>query len=85
MPEWGLWYIELASGKNYVVNVTSCDVDALNFDDSAWIASTGVQLSRFLAKGPHPESEIEVMGPGSFPRGLISGVWRWGHAMPVTQ
>lgn len=86
MPESGYWYIELASGKNYVVHVTMCDPDMLHFDECAWIADTVGRLSAFMEKGPVGiNSEVEVMGPGKFPRGLISGVWHWGHAMPVTQ
>lgn len=87
MPESGFWYIELASGRNYVVHVKMCDLDMLHVDESAWIATTGnQQLSDFLAKGPRPgDAEIEVMGPGMFPRSLISGLWRWQHDMPVTQ
>ena len=85
MPESGYWYIELASGKNYVVHVKLCDIDMLHCDETAWVADTGVRVGEFIKDGPKPASEIEAMGPGRFPRSLITGLWAWPHAMPVTQ
>lgn len=87
MPEGGYWYLELVTGKNYVVHVKGIDPDMLHFDESAWIAHTGEQcrLGQFIKEGPNGSSEIEVLGPGMFPRSLIAGLWPWGHAMVMTQ
>ena len=80
----GIWYVEVCTGKIYVVNVTHVDED-VRFSECAWIATTGVRVSQLLEKGVAPETEIERLTPGGFPRGVIVAYHRWPWEMPGSQ
>ncbi len=78
----GTWFVQLATGYQYVINVTH-DMDGLiHFDQCAWIATTGIRTGRFLREGIAPETEVEVLLPGHFLRDAVVGRWRWPHPMP---
>jgi hypothetical protein len=80
----GLWMVEVATGKIYVLRVEQVDED-IRFSECAWIATTGVRVSQLIEKGVAPETEIERYTPGGIPRGAVVIYHRWPWDMPVTQ
>lgn len=78
----GTWLIQVATGMQYVVNVTTMQDDMIHFNACAWVAYTGRRLGQFLREGPDQNTEIEICTPGGFNRGAMVGFWRWPHEMP---
>jgi hypothetical protein len=81
----GMWLIEMATGMRYVCHVTTVQDDVIYFDECAWIATTGVRVSKMIEDGIAKETEVEAMTPGGHNRGAMISFWRWPHEMPKTQ
>jgi hypothetical protein len=79
----GAWFVQLATGMQYVVNVTRVLDDLIYFDGCAWVAWTGRRLGEFIRNGPDDSTEIEVITPGVIGRGALIGAWRWPHEVPT--